>query len=551
MGACSLVIKEPDGKKRVLPIDRPTLSLGRSSDNDVVLTDSELRVSRRHAVIEWDPERGATLRDEHAVNGTFVNKQKVTAPVALHGGDVITIGPHEIVFREEKAGGLPWKIETGGVDLRALQKPQEQPEASKPEVRGSEAPRLKALELLNEVGLKLAGTHTPSEAVKESIQLLFRIEGVQRATLWPWDEKERCFHQMPLETRTGLDQLAAPIFDPQNLVLSSTILNQVRRENRPLLIRDIKSSEFNLSKSIVRAGIQAAFCSPVTSQGRMLGVLYADNVMRSDAFSQEDFQTFTIIAAQAGMALANSLAREEISRQEVERVNLSRYLPPQVVDLITSKGGSVELGGVLQPVTVLFADIRGFTPLSEQMDAREVVDLLNDFFGVMTAAIFQSNGTLDKFIGDCVMALFGAPIPSERSPRNALVAAVRMQQQVARLGAERVQRGLAPIKIGIGLHHGPAVVGNIGSAERMQYTAIGDTVNIAARLVSRAEPGQILVSEAMYKAAGGSDLFHDLGQVSVKGRDAQVRIYSVDWERIVQRNTQGNVQATPAGSSPS
>lgn len=532
MGACSLLIKEPDGKKRVVPIERPTLSLGRSQDNDVVLTDSELRVSRRHAVIEWNSEKGATLRDGGAVNGTFVNKHKITTPVMLKSGDVITIGPHEIVFKEEKPGGLAWNIEPGAVDLGALQKP---------EVPAPEAPRLKALELLNEVGLKLAGTHTPSDVMKEAIQLLFRIEGVQRATLWPWDEKERCFHQMPMETRTGLDQLSAPMFDPQNVVLSSTILNRVRQENRPLLIRDIKSSEFSLSKSIVRAGIQAAFCSPVSSQGRMLGVLYADNLMRSDAFSQEDFQTFTIIAAQAGMALANSLAREEISRQDLERANLSRYLPPQVIDLITSKGGSVELGGVLQPVTVLFADIRGFTPLSEQMDAREVVDLLNDFFAVMTAAIFQSNGTLDKFIGDCVMALFGAPIPSERSPRNALVAAVRMQQQVARLGEERVQRGLAPIRIGIGLHHGPAVVGNIGSTERMQYTAIGDTVNVAARLVSRAEPGQILISETMYKAAGASDLFHDLGQMSVKGRDAQVRVYSVDWEQIVQ--------ATPAANS--
>ena len=118
---------------------------------------------------------------------------------------------------------------------------------------------------------------------------------------------------------------------------------------------------------------------------------------------------------------------------------------------------------------------------------------------------------------------------------NALVAAVRMQQQVARLGAERVQRGLAPLRIGIGLHHGPAVVGNIGSDERMQYTAIGDTVNIAARLVGRAEPGQILISETMHSAAGGGDLFHDLGLISVKGRDAQVRVYSVDWEKIVQR----------------
>jgi len=534
MGACSLVIKDPDGKKRVLPIERPVLTLGRSQDNDVVLTDSELRVSRRHAVIEWNAESGATLRDERAVNGTFVNKQKVTEPIALKSGDVIGIGPHELVFREEKPGGMAWNIEHGSVDLGALQNPQPAGEP-KPEAKGVEPPRLRALELLNEVSLKLAGIHTPSEVVKEAIQLLFKIEGVQRATLWPWDEKERSFHQMPLETRAGLDQLSAPMFDPQNLVLSSTILNHVRQHNRPLLIRDPKSSEFSLSKSIVRAGIQAAFCSPVSSQGRMLGVLYADNLMRADAFSQEDFHTFTIIAAQAGMALANCLVREELSRQEVERSNLRRYLPPQVVDLITSKGGSMELGGVLQPVTVLFADIRGFTSLSEQMDAREVVDLLNDFFAVMTAAIFQSNGTLDKFIGDCVMALFGAPIPSDRSPRNALVAAVRMQQQVARLGAERAERGLAPLRIGIGLHHGPAVVGNIGSDERMQYTAIGDTVNIAARLVSRAEPGQILISEPMHTAAGGGDLFHDLGLISVKGRDAQVRVYSVDWEKIVQR----------------
>src|SRR4029078_5103391 len=130
MGACSLLIKEPDGKKRVVPIERPTLSLGRSQDNDVVLTDSELRVSRRHAVIEWDPEKGATLRDERAVNGTFLNKQKITAPVTLKSGDVIGIGPHEITSGEEKAGGPACNIEPGAVDLGVLQNPQEQPKAS-------------------------------------------------------------------------------------------------------------------------------------------------------------------------------------------------------------------------------------------------------------------------------------------------------------------------------------------------------------------------------------------------------------------------------------
>ena len=139
MGACSLDIKDPDGKKRVLPIERPVLTLGRSQDNDVVLTDSELRVSRRHAVIQWNPESGATLRDERAVNGTFLNKQKVTEPVALHGGDVIGIGPHEIVFREEKSGGLAWNIEPGSVDLGALQKSQPENEPGAATAQGAGA----------------------------------------------------------------------------------------------------------------------------------------------------------------------------------------------------------------------------------------------------------------------------------------------------------------------------------------------------------------------------------------------------------------------------
>src|SRR5689334_14901942 len=178
MGACSLLIKEPDGKKRVVPIERPTLSLGRSQDNDVVLTDSELRVSRRHAVIEWNPERGATLRDERAGNSTFVNKQKITEPTSLKSGDIIGIGPHELVFREEKSGGMAWNIEPGSLDPGALPNPQPGAEP-KLDAKGAEPPRLKALELLNEVSLKLAGIHTPSEVVKEAIQLLFKIEGVQ------------------------------------------------------------------------------------------------------------------------------------------------------------------------------------------------------------------------------------------------------------------------------------------------------------------------------------------------------------------------------------
>jgi len=209
--------------------------------------------------------------------------------------------------------------------------------------------------------------------------------------------------------------------DPTNLVMSRTILNRVRQENRPLLIRDANSEEaLNSAASIVRAGIQAAFCSPLTFKGRFLGILYADNLAQPDAFSEADFRTFSSIGAQTGLALANAMASQELLEREVERQALKRYLPPQVANLILASGGASRLNGELQPVTVLYADIRGFTTMSEHMDAREIVSMLREFFSVMSTAILECNGTLDKFIGDCTMALFGAPVQSEQAARDGL-----------------------------------------------------------------------------------------------------------------------------------
>ena len=185
------------------------------------------------------------------------------------------------------------------------------------------------------------------------------------------------------------------------------------------------------------------------------------------------------------------------------------YLSPQVADLISASGGGVELGGVLQPVTVLFADIRNFTQLSEQLDAREVVLLLNEFFTAMTHVILDAGGKLDKYIGDCVMALFGAPVPAPDDLQRAVQAAINMQRATT-------------IPIGVGLHTGPAVVGNSGSSQRMQYTAIGDTVNVAARLVSLAAPGQVIVSEDVRNLADA--FFEPLGEVELKGRHRVARI---------------------------
>ncbi len=526
----SFLIHRPDGTDTAFDCTLPLIRIGRGDDNEIVLEDPSRSVSRFHAQLATDAAGQAILTDLKSANGTFVNEQSLDGPMELAQDDVVRIGPYRLVFRET-SGGPPkhrsqtmpaFDIEAAEVDLKELQDRVNLLEPSITQTTPN-SPQMRALELLHEVGVRLARTVTAVDVVDTAVNLLFRIEAVQRATLMSWDERQQVFLPAELYGRGGkkiTDTNTPASYDPRNLVLSKTILRKVREENRPLHIRDARAlADLGRALSILRSGIQAAFCSPLTFQGRFLGVLYADNLIAPGAFSAEDFRIFTTIAAQTGLALASSITRGELLKREVQQAAMRLYLSPQVADLITAGNGSVELGGVLQPITVLFADIRGFTKLSEHLDAREVVLLLNEFFTAMTQVILEAGGTLDKYIGDCVMALFGAPVPAPDDLQRAVGAAINMQREAARLNSQ--------IRIGVGLHTGRAVVGNIGSAQRMQYTAIGDTVNVAARLVNIASPGQILVSEDVRNFA--TAVFEPLGEVELKGREQKMNVYSIPW----------------------
>jgi adenylate cyclase len=524
----SLEIRSPAREGRTLPLAKSVITIGRAEENHIVLDDADRKVSRRHAQINIEEAGAPILTDLNSANGTLVNGILITGRTPLNNNDVIGIGPHQITYRET-APGPDFSIETGGTDLARLQSQQKLVDQA-----GSaalEAHGISLLEILHEVSLTLARTQTVEEVKIESCQLLFKIDGVHRACVMLWDEGQAAFQEPEVRARGNRSLPMQADYDPRRLILSSTILDKVLQNNRPLLIRDVGSDQaLSQAASIVRAGIQAAFCSPLTFQGRFLGVLYADNLASPEAFSESDFRTFTSIAAQTGLALANARARSELSKQQVERAAMRLYLPAQVFDLISATGGSTELGGTVQEITVLFADIRGFTTLSEELDAREVVQLLNEFFTAMSGVILQCGGTLDKFIGDCVMALFGAPVHFPDSPQRALDAATAMQRCVAGLNTTRAKRNQHQVKIGIGLHHGLAVVGNVGSADRMQYTAIGDTVNIAARLVSLAAPDQILVSGEMHTFVASAYRFDPLGNTQLKGRLGAIDVYSALWE---------------------
>lgn len=526
----SLVIYMADGSTRSHSLDKPVIKIGRASDNDVILASAERSVSRWHAAISSNGDGLLFVEDLNSSNGTLLNGRAIKERSRFTASDVITVGEFKIRLFEDAPEDSGFSIEAGAIELNELQR--------KPELlplTGTETTatvEVKHIELLYEVGVRLARSHSIAEVTNAAVELLFKIDQVHRAAVILWDEKKNVFRNPELHMRNvGKTNQPSGSLDPTKLVMSRTILNRVRQQNRPLLIRDAKSDDSSLDSalSIVRAGIQAAFCSPLTFHGRFLGILYADNLAEPDAFSESDFRTFTSIAAQTGLALASAIANDELIEREVERQALKRYLPPQVANLILESGGASRLNGELQQVTVLYADIRGFTTMSELMDAREIVTILREFFSVMSAAILDCNGTLDKFIGDCIMALFGAPFESEHAVRDAVLAATLMQRKMEELNQSRLRQNHAPIHIGIGLHCGPAVVGNIGSSDRVQYTAIGDTVNVASRLVSKAGASQIIVSEDIYAALPHYTGFEPLGEVELKGRASKLHIYSVKW----------------------
>lgn len=226
--------------------------------------------------------------------------------------------------------------------------------------------------------------------------------------------------------------------------------------------------------------------------------------------------------------LIRGFLTERRRRQEVVSA-FKQYVAPQVVEEI-SKSGSFELnlGGQTRAVAVLFVDIRGFTPLSESLPPERVVSILNECLAQTTKAIFQNGGTLDKFIGDATMALFNAPIDLEDYVFKAVCTAVDIRAGIASIQNELQEKYGKIVNVGIGVNCGNAVIGNIGCDFRMDYTAIGDTVNTAARLESNAKPGQILISEQVYEPLKDRLMVTPVGEIPLKGKSQSVFVYQVD-----------------------
>jgi adenylate cyclase len=307
-----------------------------------------------------------------------------------------------------------------------------------------------------------------------------------------------------------------------------SIANTAVARKVALLTHNAPEDERFGGQSIVLQRVRSAICAPLLGgEDRVLGVLYVDNLTATHQFDDEDLDFLVAFSGIAAVAIENNQFAERIRRETLARTNFERYFAPQLAARIAGAPEAIRLGGERRQVVVLFSDIRGFTPLAETMSSEEIARLLSEYFTEMVECVFRHGGTLDKFIGDAVMAQWGAPIGEPDDADRAMRAALEMQEALARLNARWRAEGRPELHIGIGISCGEAFAGNIGSERRLEYTVIGDTVNIASRLCDMAERGEILVTGAMRDAMREAPRLLERAPIPVAGLRAPLTVLSV------------------------
>lgn len=494
-------------------------TLGRHPDNTVQLLDRI--VSKEHCRITRGPQGRYVLRDVGSLNGSFVNGERVTEHT-LQNGDEISLGNTVLRFEEDSASIAQPKHMTlfsdavqsqvrSRVDASAHFLPAAQ-------IENVEALRAdyEKLRIAHELSQRLSVDTDLDELCRKIVEETFQLIRADRAVILLVDQ----------ETGELVPQYVKQKREDEKITLSSSILEEVKNNKRAVLSSDAMVDErFKAAKSIIMQGIRSTMCVPMLHADKLVGAMHMDSMLNTGAFTEKDLTLFQGIATQAAVAIENNRLALKIEREAETRAQFQRLLSPNLVEQIVAGALQLDQAGSKRDVTMLFADIRGFTSMSERHSPEEMVRTLNEYFEVMVDVLFNNGGTLDKYVGDEIIGLFGAPVERPDSPVLAVRCALEMQRALEEFNRMRVAAGADPIQIGIGVNTGPVIAGAIGSSRTLQYTVIGDAVNVASRLCSTAGPGEVLISQSTYDLVRGQVAVEDREPVVVKGKSKPIQIY--------------------------
>ncbi|MBL4845634.1 MAG: FHA domain-containing protein [Planctomycetes bacterium] len=309
--------------------------------------------------------------------------------------------------------------------------------------------------------------------------------------------------------------------------MSTTIARLVMEKKQALLSQNaMEDDRFSGGMSIVNLRILSMACAPLLYRDEVFGLIELDTQSRSK-FTHDDLTLLAGIAVQAAVFVKNLKLFENVAKEAEARANLQRYFSPALAAQIGDGEIDIKLGGDMKTGTVFFSDIIGFTSMSENMSPTDIVDKINRYMKYMVDIVFKYQGSVDKFIGDCIMAVWGAPVAVPDEAVCAVTAAVEMQNALFLFNGELYAEGDTPIHMGIGLNSGKFVAGNMGSERRMEYTVIGDDVNLAQRVESKAGRGMVLITESTYEKTNNRLLTCKLKPVALKGKSKEVITFSV------------------------
>ena len=522
------------GVPRVSDLKAP-MSIGRTEGNDLILNHPS--VSRKHARIE--PRNGKWwIIDLKSTNGIKVNNN-VVGEAQVNAGDQVHIGSVAIDIRalpsvefsaesvfDNPSGTVIRRISDFnsefGLDLAEVAEQKARGQAvveSGPAQVG--VSREKIFQVLVQVAKVLLQSEDLQSLLAAVMDMIFKYLPVERGLIILFDETGQ---PVPKLTKFMDDAEA------NDIPISRTILKMVAEQQVALMTSNaLEDARLLGGKSIAMHGIRSAMCVPLWNKQHVIGAVQVDSRIHIGTFTEEHLDLITALANFAAVAIERAQLTEKVEQERKIRSKMERYHSPAVIDEIVKGVISADESEIRNAeVSIMFADITGFTSVSESQKPEEVAEFLSHFFSCAVDSIFSYGGTLDKFIGDAVMAFFGAPIPQDDHADRAVLAGLMMQRLVADWNAEREKAGLPIVRIRVGINSGPAVVGNVGTEKRVDYTVLGSSVNIASRLESGvAKPGQLVISVNTRDRLVGSFDMEPLGEFALKGLQQKMPVFMV------------------------